>query len=277
MPSLRDLALPDLCGMAPPPAKRQKRLVVLSSDDDDGGLGGEKNTALEGLKTVELPGVNGNGPLVQKLPNRPRRRKLAVPSKARPTATSSDTTPASSPKKPKKNAKLRQQDHKSKSLYTFFTARAQTQRDTPRSESRTPDLEEEDFIEDDSLDEELRQLNTSRPEHHEVLDRRKPRRLSPQRNGRQHQVETVPNASQKILRVPRLTRGNVRRDDEQKVLDEDGRPWAERYAPRDLEELAVHKKKIADVRNWLEHVLAGRSRKVCIFARSGILRILTRL
>lgn len=251
--------------MAPPPAKRQKRLVVLSSDDDDGG---DKSTILEASKVVGLVDVNGNGPLAQKLPDRPR-RKVAAPRKARPTPTSSNTTPASSPKKP------RQQEQKSKSLYTFFTARAQTQRDRPRSESRTPEVEEEDFIEDDSLDEELRRLDTVRHESHKVLDRRKQRRLSPRPNGHQHGAETFPIASQQFLRVPRPAQRETRRHDGQDVIKEDGRPWAELYAPKTLDELAVHKKKVADVRIWLEHVFEGRSRKVCILAVSRPSMVLT--
>ncbi|KAJ0416184.1 Rad17 cell cycle checkpoint protein-domain-containing protein [Aspergillus carlsbadensis] len=35
-------------------------------------------------------------------------------------------------------------------------------------------------------------------------------------------------------------------------------PWAQRYAPLDLEELAVHKRKVRDVEQWLDDALAGR-------------------
>ncbi|KAK3394030.1 putative RAD17 protein [Podospora didyma] len=41
----------------------------------------------------------------------------------------------------------------------------------------------------------------------------------------------------------------------------DARPWSERFAPVNLDELAVHKKKVADVRKWLEDVLSGRMRQ----------------
>lgn len=40
-------------------------------------------------------------------------------------------------------------------------------------------------------------------------------------------------------------------------------PWAQRYAPQTLEELAVHKKKVSDVEQWLNNALTGKSRKVC--------------
>jgi cell cycle checkpoint protein len=41
----------------------------------------------------------------------------------------------------------------------------------------------------------------------------------------------------------------------------DRRPWTEKYGPVSLEELAVHKKKVTDVRTWLMDVLSGKSRK----------------
>ncbi|KAK3363053.1 Rad17 cell cycle checkpoint protein-domain-containing protein [Lasiosphaeria hispida] len=45
------------------------------------------------------------------------------------------------------------------------------------------------------------------------------------------------------------------------VADDDSRPWSERFAPVNLDELVVHKKKVADVRKWLDDVIAGRMRQ----------------
>ncbi|CCU82428.1 cell cycle checkpoint protein RAD17 [Blumeria hordei DH14] len=42
---------------------------------------------------------------------------------------------------------------------------------------------------------------------------------------------------------------------------DDTRPWAERFAPASLEELAVHKRKVANIKTWLEDVINGRKRK----------------
>ncbi|KHN99929.1 cell cycle checkpoint protein RAD17 [Metarhizium album ARSEF 1941] len=44
-------------------------------------------------------------------------------------------------------------------------------------------------------------------------------------------------------------------------VDDGLRPWSERFGPRNLDELAVHKKKVADVRRWLEDVMSGRMRQ----------------
>lgn len=43
----------------------------------------------------------------------------------------------------------------------------------------------------------------------------------------------------------------------------DTRPWAQRFAPIDLSELAVHKRKVSDVQCWLDDVFQGRRREVC--------------
>jgi cell cycle checkpoint protein len=43
--------------------------------------------------------------------------------------------------------------------------------------------------------------------------------------------------------------------------DDDARPWSERFAPVNLDELAVHKRKVQDVRRWLDEVFAGRMRQ----------------
>ncbi|KAL2166376.1 hypothetical protein VTG60DRAFT_2886 [Thermothelomyces hinnuleus] len=43
--------------------------------------------------------------------------------------------------------------------------------------------------------------------------------------------------------------------------DDDARPWSERFAPVSLDELAVHRRKVQDVRRWLDDVFSGRLRQ----------------
>ncbi|KAL1960672.1 hypothetical protein VTO42DRAFT_6502 [Malbranchea cinnamomea] len=45
------------------------------------------------------------------------------------------------------------------------------------------------------------------------------------------------------------------------------RPWFDEFAPTSLEELAVHKKKVADVQTWLMDVFSGRSRRRILVLR----------
>ncbi|KAL7627419.1 RFC checkpoint protein Rad17 [Parahypoxylon ruwenzoriense] len=65
---------------------------------------------------------------------------------------------------------------------------------------------------------------------------------------------TAVMSSQKFLRPSRPQQDPTTTSDEQ-------RPWSERFGPTSLGELAVHKKKVADVRRWLEDVMAGRMRQ----------------
>ncbi|KAK7752070.1 RFC checkpoint protein Rad17 [Diatrype stigma] len=65
-------------------------------------------------------------------------------------------------------------------------------------------------------------------------------------------ASSVP-ASQKFLRP---SRPPVDHD-----TDDGHRPWSERFTPSNLSELAVHTRKVADVRRWIEGVMAGRLRQ----------------
>lgn len=48
------------------------------------------------------------------------------------------------------------------------------------------------------------------------------------------------------------------------ALETSGRPWADQYPPLNLQELVVHKRKVADVQNWLASVFVGRIKQVCL-------------
>jgi cell cycle checkpoint protein len=41
-------------------------------------------------------------------------------------------------------------------------------------------------------------------------------------------------------------------------------PWAQQYPPANLNELAVHKKKVSDVQSWLCHAFAGNTKHVSL-------------
>ncbi|KAF2480360.1 Rad17 cell cycle checkpoint protein-domain-containing protein [Neohortaea acidophila] len=48
------------------------------------------------------------------------------------------------------------------------------------------------------------------------------------------------------------------------VRNDDDRPWTDQFPPKDLSELAVHKRKVADVRQWLEMALRGQRQRVLV-------------
>lgn len=67
------------------------------------------------------------------------------------------------------------------------------------------------------------------------------------------------SGGQRFLRPPTTSQSSSAAGFE--VNDSDARPWSERFAPANLEELAVHKRKVLDVRRWLDEVFAGRMRQ----------------
>lgn len=98
-----------------------------------------------------------------------------------------------------------------------------------------------------------------------------------------HKSEIQPSHSQKgdhsrdsVRPAKRFLMGvgpDVRESHRQKVNavaelsgETDTRPWADRYAPCNLDELAVHKRKVQDVRSWLMDAFTGNSRRVCVFS-----------
>ena len=274
--------------MPPPPAKRQRRLVILSSDNDedwlpsaehiDGNEGAEDHTSTAATKQI-----NTDGAAVKRtLPTRSR-TKSTVKSQLEPIFTkrsSSDPSPKKPAREPKPTAKLRT----SKPISSFFNAAANQSDQSngqkrPKPKEESPGVEggeEEDLIEDDSSPEvegvnELRGLrNTTRL----VLDRRKGLPLSTLDPTTCTQEHKLPAASQRFKIGGRATGKGTENlvSTSDGVVGVDTRPWAERFGPRSLEELAVHKKKVSDVRTWLENVLQSRDRKVgpCLSLRTSL-------
>ena len=247
--------------MAPPPAKRQKRLIVLSSDEDEGAGGRYQNNGAKREEASVRPEDKVNSSC--SLPTRSRTKPRATAPKPR-SGASHGSTPSSSPEKPRKKLKAESKSQKAGSLYTFFNAATQSQRVNGRSDSAPleVDAEEKDFIQDDPLDEELVPVQGRLGKSEGIDGKRTGRRKSSAPNGTAAHNETYPNASQRFLMPTQPAQTGFAKHLSGKTDKEDLRPWWERYAPASLEELAVHKRKVSDVRNWLDDAFHGRSRKV---------------
>ena len=266
--------------MPPPPAKRQRRLVILSSDNDDDWVPSAEPTngnedVEEHASTAATKQINTDGAAVKRnLLTRSRTKSTIKKTQLEPISikkSSSDPSPKKPAREPKPTAKLRT----SKPISSFFnTAANQNDQSNgqkrPKSKDESPAVEEgeeeEDFIEDDSSPEvegvnELRGLRNST---RLVLDRRKGLPLSTLNPTAYTQEHNLPAASQRFKIAGRATGKGTDNliTTSDGVAGVDTRPWAERFEPRSLEELAVHKKKVSDVRSWLENVLQGRERKV---------------
>ena len=236
--------------MAPPPAKRQKRLVVLSSDDE---VFVDSKNQKKKKDESKLPS-----------PIRPRRLATLKSTKEEPTR----------PLPARKSTQHNKIETSTRHISAFFTLAGQsalsanrilqTEENTDIVQPVVEDAEAQDAIEDVSDNEETNEQKATQNTTRLVLDRRKdvsePEcNLASSTQGRKSR-----NGSQQF-RLP----SSQKRYGGNTVIanDVDQRPWADRFHPSNLEELAVHKKKVSDVRNWLEKVLSGRYRKRLLILR----------
>ena len=233
--------------MTPPPKKRQRRSIL--SDDDS-----------PALKTRRLP---QSPSLLSEtiLPERDPIKQNGAPKKT----TASFSARASRKSSPEKASRRNSKPEKdSKSLHIFFGTATEEQRWARKDRPPHPvtdDGEAGDAIEDDSLDEAFAELLDGEGDEDKILDRRKATE-GPPRNWAPVPVKKFPGSN---LRFAEPSKPATRERRAISGLDDEllNQPWAERFAPTSLEELAVHKKKVTDVQNWLSAVLQGRDRRVC--------------
>ena len=230
-----------------PPAKRQRRHIVLSSDNEG-----------PDAKPTHKP-----------IPTRSR----AIPAK-RNSGRSSIVTqpdPGIPPKdhagKPKSAGKAQT----SRPISSFFSAGIQKEKSNAQKppEEVTSEVEDhEDLIVDDSAVEDVNYRGETITRT--ALERRKKKYPAPAYDcSAATKIPSLHGGSQRF-KIPQHassmgispgTSGLV----EATSSTVDLRPWAEKYGPENLEELMVHKKKVSDVRHWLENVLMGHDRKVHLF------------
>jgi cell cycle checkpoint protein len=234
--------------MTLPPAKRQRKLIL--SDDEEEPV----------VKTRRAPARLLSGSTT-KLSDRTTANQNKTPTKPKAKAATK-ASPKSSPGKAKKRST--KEEKESRSLHNFFGKATEEQR-WARKDKTPPtiveDVETEDAIEDDSLDEAFVELAYGEGDEDKVLDRRKTS-SNGSRNGSLNPVRNGCGSTQKFAKPSKPA---IREPKEVSANDADilSRPWAERFTPTSLEELAVHKKKVTDVQNWLNSVLQGRDRRVC--------------
>jgi cell cycle checkpoint protein len=181
----------------------------------------------------------------------------AIPPSLQTRGSKAATKSAStSPKKPRRKGKT-EDKVKSGDIFTFFTKQAQRQQaesggskiaSKPKlasQSSRELNIEDDDFISDDDFSKD--KINSSSSMVGQAA-RKRARGTDAFKTG----DESLPIASQKFIMKPR---------EKETKSEEDMRPWAERFAPTSLDELAVHKRKVTDVQAWLENVMNGRLRQ----------------
>ncbi|KAK8049697.1 cell cycle checkpoint protein RAD17 [Apiospora phragmitis] len=218
--------------MAPPP-KRRKRNVVHASDDEDDDKP-QTNTLTNYMFSSPDPNPKSTANTSRAespTPSPIAKRTLRPPRKTRNRTAAIEKSEAIG---------------KTADLKTLFSRQAERATATPSS------LVIDDILSDPISDEDgvgdVSSTTTSR-----VAANARKRFRDGAQGETGHGVGAVITASQKFLRPPRPTTPVPPADDQ--------RPWSERFGPCSLEELAVHKKKVTDVRRWLEDVIAGRMRQ----------------
>jgi cell cycle checkpoint protein len=256
--------------MAPPTKRRKRSAIVESSSSSSEYNDDEEATPKEPTaRVIDL--VSSSPAPKQGIPSTPKKVQSTlnltptkvqlkpntanIPHKAAPfclpnrdqTKRNGIKSASSSPEKGKGGKTNRSEKGKSRDLYTFFSTKAQTQRSQSTVSAPSQNIpivqEHTDEISDDDEVGEVKALPSSIVG---AAARKRARSALPGDAG------TI-TGSQKFMREPSF-RPEVR-------VDEDLRPWAERFAPNNMDELAVHKKKVADVRGWLESVMTGKLRQ----------------
>lgn len=221
------------------PRAARKQPIVLSSDDESDGR--ESLPPSKRLKTEPNIVITQNGLRGGPTPTRTLRPRAKSPKPQ--TSRNTAKSPAKSP------AKLKPVH---KPIESFFSNVPQAQARAPLSTiskplSSTP-VEEYDDISVSSDDE---------------YSSRRPTALPVRKRDPTPALDVAPKASQRFLRPSVASRSTSTPPPAQVSRPEvpDGRPWTERFGPVSLDELAVHRKKVADVRTWLSDVFSGSSRK----------------
>jgi len=252
--------------MASPPAKRQRRSTVFSSEGY-GNLDASHGSASGyNSENAGLAALNGSADTYSASKNPPASQKRKSASKSKTTPKKAKSTPTSTPSPgAKQSPKKTRKEDRNKSLHAFFGRATEEQR---WSRKTGTDVEAEvggedgDSIEDDdSLDEVFTELAENGEDTELVLDRRKdPFSFQDCPPGR----GSLSCRTQKFIKpvIPSHQRNRSSRSSNL-ILQDSHRPWADRYGPINIEELAVHKRKVADVQTWLMNVLSGRQRSVC--------------
>lgn len=229
------------------PSSKRRKTTVLADSDDESPKPRQQNTLANYLFSSPNSKTSpSRAPIASPSPVKTRSKPSTQPLRSN---GSRNTT--ASPEK-KKGAGQRGKDQekgKSGNILTLFSRQAQSA--APRTvRPTTPIILDDDIVsdpidDDDDVVADVKASNSSR------VGQNARKRA---RDGSQVAATSTASSSSRFLRPPRPT-------PPANALDDDLRPWSERFGPVNLDELSVHKRKVADVRKWLEDVLGGRVRQ----------------
>lgn len=220
--------------MGKPRAARKQPVVLSSESEEDVSHSPPPRRPKRGTLLSVPNGARGET-------NAPRTRTRRAGSPKVPVS-STQKSPAKSPGKPKPIYKP---------ITSFFSnaPRLQSLQPTTSPEKTATPLQDIDDIFDSSGDDHPAKPSTTLP----VRKRANP--------GTTADSDNAAKGRQKFLRTASGARSTPPSSQPIREDTVDRRPWTEKYGPVSLEELAVHKKKVADVQIWLQEVFSGRGRK----------------
>jgi len=189
----------------------------------------------------------------------PKRKPSAKAAKAKAGEGDVQTSPAKTrAAKPKpKPAAQDEPKSKAKPIYSFFNATTQRQQSSQRSASpmtHTAPPDATEIIE--SEDENASSLALSKRSSVALAMRK---RKAQQAQSREDESTLLPPPTQKFRKT-----SDGGRTPSISVINEDKRPWVVQFGPANLDELAVHKRKVGDVRNWLNAAYNGKRQRVLV-------------
>ena len=254
--------------MAPPPAKK-RRLVPYSSRETVNSEDETPTSTRQSIASSPSTATNRKTHTLA-LPVRSPPKAKATSNKSKTKAAVSRKDNPSAPQNAKLSSKNGiQKRGKSASISSFFDAVPQSQRadGNPKESTLENETEEEDIIEDNSSDVGSSSIGGSVDNNAVLLGKTKRVTASSQKRkvmgtafaGKLTVERKISSSSQRFKSTAENEKGATSSKGAQ---TEDLRPWAEKYGPANVDELAVHKKKIADVERWLDYAFNGRGRQV---------------
>lgn len=250
-------------------AKRRKRNIV--SDDEDDARDETTTTKKNSINNyftspLKLKADEGNDDQAPASPSPAPLRKTTRSSRSTSektgaaVATRSSRFRAPPPKSPSqsptktKSKKLIEEKGKSANIRTLFSNQSQKAKAEPKPNGRSKkvDVLALDIGSDPLSDDE--DIGAHRASGTSLVGQKAQKRSRDVFENGSTSTRATDAVGQRFLRPSHNNPTSLTNDGDQ-------RPWSERFGPANLDELVVHKKKVADVRRWLEDVLRGRVRQ----------------
>jgi len=218
---------------------RKRAVVIISSDEEDGH---DDTEDLLKEETIEETRPTTRTSTRSKV-------KAAKPVKTEPT-----TTPEGSQSSQRSSKVSKPETKKSKgTIFSFFNAATQKQQSSQPSTGSQKPVKAVPLTEDidDAIDENDVSVELVNGSKTALAHRKRKFGIEQFATGESSSTQT---SSQKFRKTTDGAKVAAR------PQMEDKRPWTEQYGPVDLSELAVHRKKLSDVRALLEEAVSVRAR-----------------